>query len=355
MTLIKNKFIFPLLILIFFVLIFTINYEIWSIYPQFKEETSRFMDQDFYQPEQSNDFSNKNFDYSLAFITTSNEEEHEELLSGIKDVTTSNNTAVKLYKPELGGQVSSGDYLQIARLSDYDGIILDSRDSGLTSTINMVAPDTPIVTIQSDYPDSNRLSYVGINNHRAGFQIGRILSDSINRDERLIVFSRDQLSTDTMSSAEQLKIFGLQEAVAASGFIENLEIMDTEVSLLDVSQKLTRLLTDDSSDEVSAIFTPDEELTELTLQLLPNIKPEKRPDFIGYTSDQDLRNQIDQGPATMLLYKNLNEIGNKAAKEMISYLNDGSVNLFSRIEIELIMSRSFEERGAENSEINELY
>jgi len=68
-----------------------------------------------------------------------------------------------------------------------------------------------------------------------------------------------------------------------------------------------------------------------------------------------LKAQIDQGPITMLLYKNLNEIGNKAAKEMLSYLNDGSVNLFSRIEIELLMSRSFKERGAESSEINELY
>ena len=350
MTLIKNKFIFPLLILIFFGLIFSVNYEIWSIYPQFKEETSRFRDQNFYQPDHTSDF-----DYSLAFITTSNEQEYEELLTGIKNVALNNNTAVKIYKPQLSGQISSGDYLQIASLSDYDGIILDSRDSDLTPTINNIAADTPVVTIQSDYPDSNRLSYVGINNHRAGFQIGRILSENINKNQKLVVFSRDQLTTDISSSAEQLKIFGLQEAIAASGLIENLEIMDTEVSLLDVSQKLTEILTDKSKNEITAIFTSDEELTELTLQLLPNIRQENRPDFIGYTSDQNLKAQIDQGPITMLLYKNLNEIGKKAAKEMLSYLNDGSVNLFSRIEIELLMSRSFKERGAESSEINELY
>jgi len=331
-------------------LIFSVNYEIWSIYPQFKEETSRFRDQNFYQPDHTSDF-----DYSLAFITTSNEQEYEELLTGIKNVALNNNTAVKIYKPQLSGQISSGDYLQIARLSDYDGIILDSRDSDLTPTINNIAADTPVVTIQSDYPDSNRLSYVGINNHRAGFQIGRILSENINKNQKLVVFSRDQLTTDISSSAEQLKIFGLQEAIAASGLIENLEIMDTEVSLLDVSQKLTEILTDKSKNEITAIFTSDEELTELTLQLLPNIRQENRPDFIGYTSDQNLKAQIDQGPITMLLYKNLNEIGNKAAKEMLSYLNDGSVNLFSRIEIELLMSRSFKERGAESSEINELY
>ncbi len=331
-------------------MIFSVNYEIWSIYPQFKEETSRFRDQNFYQPDHTSDF-----DYSLAFITTSNEQEYEELLTGIKNVALNNNTAVKIYKPQLSGQISSGDYLQIASLSDYDGIILDSRDPDLTPTINNIAADTPVVTIQSDYPDSNRLSYVGINNHRAGFQIGRILSENINKNQKLVVFSRDQLTTDISSSAEQLKIFGLQEAIAASGLIENLEIMDTEVSLLDVSQKLTEILTDKSKNEVTAIFTSDEELTELTLQLLPNIRQENRPDFIGYTSDQNLKAQIDQGPITMLLYKNLNEIGNKAAKEMLSYLNDGSVNLFSRIEIELLMSRSFKERGAESSEINELY
>jgi len=331
-------------------LIFSVNYEIWSIYPQFKEETSRFRDQNFYQPDHTSDF-----DYSLAFITTSNEQEYEELLTGIKNVALNNNTAVKIYKPQLSGQISSGDYLQIASLSDYDGIILDSRDPDLTPTINNIAADTPVVTIQSDYPDSNRLSYVGINNHRAGFQIGRILSENINKNQKLVVFSRDQLTTDISSSAEQLKIFGLQEAIAASGLIENLEIMDTEVSLLDVSQKLTEILTDKSKNEITAIFTSDEELTELTLQLLPNIRQENRPDFIGYTSDQNLKAQIDQGPITMLLYKNLNEIGNKAAKEMLSYLNDGSVNLFSRIEIELLMSRSFKERGAESSEINELY
>ncbi len=331
-------------------MIFSVNYEIWSIYPQFKEETSRFRDQNFYQPDHTSDF-----DYSLAFITTSNEQEYEELLTGIKNVALNNNTAVKIYKPQLSGQISSGDYLQIASLSDYDGIILDSRDPDLTPTINNIAADTPVVTIQSDYPDSNRLSYVGINNHRAGFQIGRILSENINKNQKLVVFSRDQLTTDISSSAEQLKIFGLQEAIAASGLIENLEIMDTEVSLLDVSQKLTEILTDKSKNEITAIFTSDEELTELTLQLLPNIRQENRPDFIGYTSDQNLKAQIDQGPITMLLYKNLNEIGNKAAKEMLSYLNDGSVNLFSRIEIELLMSRSFKERGAESSEINELY
>lgn len=68
-----------------------------------------------------------------------------------------------------------------------------------------------MITIVSDLPGSERVSYVGTNNYLTGFVAGKILLRVADfaPDKRLVIVSTAPGEDRQISVAESLKVFGL--------------------------------------------------------------------------------------------------------------------------------------------------
>lgn len=93
--------------------------------------------------------------------------------------------------------------------------------------INEWATDTPLITVDSDSPDSDRICYLGTDNIEAGRQCGELVKEALPNGGKIMVFVGIK---DMQNAIERFQ--GLKEAVAGSG----IEVVDLRTDGGDASK-----------------------------------------------------------------------------------------------------------------------
>ncbi len=350
---ISCKTLLPIILFLAVVLVF--NYFMWQNYQKIQENLARFGDSNFFAGEALREEGVEHLkttgagagraggsrtDISgdeglrLAFITSGSEAERKLLREGAEQAAGSLGVELKFYHADPGGQMTPVDYLELAALADFDGVLLEGSAEELADRIDALAGELPVVTINSDFPDSSRLSYVGLNHHQAGFQIGRYLLENIaGTGGRIVLLSSRVEGEQALSSSEQLKIFGFQEALAGSGQVELLLHKEIRPDLLNISREINEIF---AGHEVVAIFSMSEEITLLLEESA--VLSRRDEDFfkIGYGSRASLHEELDRLNFDALIYRDSSQVGSQAVKEMTTILSRGSINLHTRVEMELL-------------------
>lgn len=99
-----------------------------------------------------------------------------------------------------------------------DGMAISPVDpENETSMLNDVAAKIPVITQDSDAPNSNRIVYIGTDNHAAGVQAGGLIKEALPNGGRIMVFVGKK---DAQNAVERLQ--GIKDAIAGT----NIEIID---------------------------------------------------------------------------------------------------------------------------------
>lgn len=99
-----------------------------------------------------------------------------------------------------------------------DGIAISPVDPvNFTPTINEIAGRLPVLTQDSDAPDSQRLAYVGTDNHAAGIQAGGLIKEALPNGGKIMLFVG---KADAQNAKERLQ--GIKDAIAGT----NITIID---------------------------------------------------------------------------------------------------------------------------------
>ena len=92
--------------------------------------------------------------------------------------------------------------------------------AGQAAMIDSAAQKALVMTQYSDAPNSDRVFYLGTDNHAAGMQAGELLRQALPQGGKVVVFA----SQDAVQ-ANQTRYEGIKEALAGS----NIEILDTRM------------------------------------------------------------------------------------------------------------------------------
>ena len=267
-------------------------------------------------------------------ITSGSEQEKELMRQGAEESASIRGIDIKFYHADPAGQMSPADYLQLAEMADYDGILVEGTSIVLSGIIDDFGQETPIVTINSDFPDSRRLSYVGLDHHQTGYQIGKYILDNIELGGGKIgLLSRRREDEQRLSSSEQLKIFGFREALAAVGKSDMLEHRQVEAELLEVSSEVGHMM---NEQDIKAIFTPEEELSIILADSAVFTEQMQDIYLVGYGSRAGLTDELEDMVFDTLIYRDSEQIGYQAVKEMTTILSHGNVNLHNQVEMKLL-------------------
>lgn len=112
------------------------------------------------------------------------------------------------------------EFRRVARLEKTSGILVSAADASIMKSAidRAIGAGVPVITFDSDVPDSKRLMFVGTNNYAAGQLGGRELVKRTNGKGNFVVFTMpNQLNLD-----ERLK--GYRDILSAH---PNMKIVDT--------------------------------------------------------------------------------------------------------------------------------
>lgn len=79
--------------------------------------------------------------------------------------------------------------LEDLRIRGVDGIAVSPVDaSGLNDVLNAIAKEMPLITQDSDAPDSDRLCFIGVDNYAAGREVGKLVKEACPDGGKVTIF-----------------------------------------------------------------------------------------------------------------------------------------------------------------------
>lgn len=114
-----------------------------------------------------------------------------------------------------------------------DGIAISPNDpQNWTGVLNQFAAEVPIVTQDSDAPESDRACYIGTNNYDAGVAAGELIKKSLPAGGKIMLFVG---TLDAQNAQDRKK--GIEDTLADT----NIEIVDTRTDDVDRSRAVANV------------------------------------------------------------------------------------------------------------------
>ncbi|MEH6937899.1 sugar-binding protein [Bacillus sp. JJ664] len=129
--------------------------------------------------------------------------------------------------------------LEKAVASKVDGIIVQSIDNQkFTPIINQaISKNIPVITIDTDAPDSLRKSYIGTDNYKAGIQLGQTVAQMTNGKGNIGII----IGSET-SESQKMRLNGLLNVINQYPNLHVVDRSSSNISKIQASLQAERML-----------------------------------------------------------------------------------------------------------------
>lgn len=145
----------------------------------------------------------------IAFVTNNASDFWKIAEAGTKKAAAELGVEVVFRIPSKGTAEEQQQILQDLVTTGVSGIAISPKDpSNQTEMLNEAAEKAFLVTQDSDAPESNRLCYIGTNNHDAGVEAGKLVKAALPEGGKIMVCVG---TMDAQNAADRYK--GLEESL----------------------------------------------------------------------------------------------------------------------------------------------
>lgn len=157
---------------------------------------------------------------SLAFVTNGASDYWKICDSGVKAAAAKlGNVDVQFIEPADASAATQKQDVNDLMSKGVKGIAISPIDpANDTEFLNSVAAKASLITSDSDAPDTNRLCYIGTDNHAAGVMAGSVIKQALPKGGKIMLFVG---KSDAQNAKD--RISGIQDALKGS----NIQIIDT--------------------------------------------------------------------------------------------------------------------------------
>ncbi len=138
-------------------------------------------------------------------------------------------------------QASIDEHLETiekAAASKVDGIITQGlSDEQFTPLINKVVGKTPVITIDTDAANSERVAYIGTDNYYAGYLAGRALVKDLNGKAEVAIITGNFYANHQIQ-----RVKGFKAAVGSEKNIRIIDVEESEISRVKAAEKAYQIL-----------------------------------------------------------------------------------------------------------------
>jgi len=187
--------------------------------------------------------------YHFVLIVEEMEHEYWQLIGeGAKDAGQKYDVLVEYIGPERSNTEEQLKLFDKAIKSKVDGIIVQGLNENFTDMINKAErQEIPVVTIDTDSPESMRHAYIGSDNYMAGQLAGKALVEDTNGLATVGIITG---SLDNPHHLERLK--GFKDVVEQEEDIKIVAVEESKITRVDVEEKAYNILTE--HENITAFF-----------------------------------------------------------------------------------------------------
>ncbi|SDC41404.1 monosaccharide ABC transporter substrate-binding protein, CUT2 family [Pelagirhabdus alkalitolerans] len=258
--------------------------------------------------------------YRLALITEQMDHEYWHIVEeGVREAETDLDVDVKYLGTRRTNYEEQYRLMDMQIAGGVDGIIVQAVSEEMFQPLINKAIDRniPVVTIDTDAPSSNRLSYIGTDNYQAGFTAGEALVNDLGETGNIAIITNSLTSTH-----QRLRVQGFEDAISE---YEELEIIRTEVSnntRIEAEQEALAILREE--EEVDAFYGTSA-LDGLGITEALKEHPQKEEIYtIVFDSLDETLALLRSGEVDTIISQQPYEMGYKSVETLVGLLNGES-------------------------------
>jgi ribose transport system substrate-binding protein len=260
------------------------------------------------------------YNYHFVLVTEELDNEYWRMVEkGAK--TASNHYGVLL---EYAGpkQANIDEHLktiEMAAASKVDGIITQGlSDEPFTPLINRVVERIPVITIDTDAANSNRMSYIGTDNYYSGFLAGKALIEDTKGKANVAI-----ITGNFYANHQQQRVKGFQDAVKSEKGIQIIDVVESEISRVRAAEKAYQILQD--HPEVTAFYGTSALDGIGIAQVVEKYKKQDQVYIVGFDTLPETLEYIRNGTIEATVVQEPFEMGYRAVKMMIDLIEGKTV------------------------------
>lgn len=212
---------------------------------------------------------------------------------GVQDAAKQNDAVVEINTPRFTDLEEQLKFLDIAILSNVDGIITYATNSEKYREMINRAYDKgiPVVTVENDNKYSNRNAFVGSNSFQLGEEAGKLMIEATDGDANIAIIASNSLEIDSQNY--NMKINGFLSSIKEYPNMEVAKVYTSKMGILSAEEITHSILNDNK--EINAIFTTDYIDTLGVAQLVVDLNKVDDITLIGYGGTEEIIRYIDRG------------------------------------------------------------
>lgn len=306
------------------------------------------------------------YDRYYAMITSDDRADFwQAVYNGAREEGMNESVYVEFFAKDMGIRYSMEERMEIAIAADVDGIIVEGEDNqSLRSEIIKAGENgIPVVVINQDVTESNRISFVGIGRYDLGQTYGRQtcqLAEEMlkaqdeegggrNPGEKLQIAVL--ISQEADSNGQNLLMSGIREEIAADEALENRIELDTYT--IDDSGAFT------AEESIRDIFMGQDEVPDILVclteiyttcayQAVIDYNRVGITNIIGYYDSETIRAGVDKEIIDCTISMDTEQMGRYCVYALSEYLDVGHVSEYFTVDTYVVNKENVDRYGREH-------
>jgi len=227
------------------------------------------------------------------------------------------NVAVEFNSPRFTNLEEELQYLNIAIASNVDGIATHVLDETMFTPVinNAIKNNIPVVTVESDAKNSDRIAYIGNNNYQVGSVGGKMIADATSGNAKVAIILNGY-SPDSGDVSQNLRVTGFKEAVKVyKGKVHVEAIRISGMGIFSAGEITNELIT--NNPQINAIFCTNPRDTLGATQMVVDLNKVGQIKVVGYGNYTDVLRYIDKGVIYGSVVSNPIDMGYNCIKALV--------------------------------------
>jgi len=267
---------------------------------------------------------------------------------GAKIAAEKNNVILEYVGPVQANMAEQIKLIEMAMASKIDGILTQGlNDQGFTPIINKAMDmGIPVITIDSDVPESKRISYVGTDNYAAGFMAGRALIKDSQGIANVGIITG---SFDAVNQRERVR--GFQDAVKKEKGIQVVDMKESNIDRIQSAAAAYSLINE--HPELDTFFGTSaldglgivQMLNDAKNSFDSAVERDQKIRIIGFDDLPETVELIDKGIIDATIIQQPYQMGMESVELMLDYISGQKIVTVYNTDVHVMRKSNLQQGG----------
>lgn len=237
------------------------------------------------------------------------------VIKGIEEDASERGVKVEFKAPRFTNMEEQLKYMDIAVLSNVDGIITHAFNNDRYRAVIKQAEEKgiPVVVVENEINDVTFDSFVGASSEKIGEEAGKLMIEAIEGTGNILVIDDEEYGdANTFNSA---KVIGFIDKMKENDDMSIKEIKFSKFGILSAEEIVEKVIKKNPS--INAIYTTNSVDTMGAAQAVINLNKVGKIKIIGYGDTEEIKRLIEQGVVFGTTIGNPELIGKKSLDTLL--------------------------------------